>query len=1058
MANSTLPKEDRPDIDPEFLNRQDVENPDSKDNQRAGGDSSIPGVEDPDGPSAGNLQGVKNSEASGAGARGRYNDSSDDDASGEGGLYKDDGKPKKKKGRGRFVITPRRAAGVVIGSGIIGVVFGGIITQGPLEMIHFSRLLQKFHMSRNEDFGEDRGNKLMLYAMAGKAEKGRLGAVTNVFADKWEKKMIKETGLRPLFNSKTGRLEAYEIISNKKDRFDALREVLDRNPELRDSFQQIADRGAEIRSRDEALARGYIRGSPSRGSSPEIAQNHYIIDQRDIDERGFKQTRVFTKKVGSSVVRSKVVGAIGSRLLIKRGGITMHFFNNVKKKVDRTASANQRLKNDEEYQKNVLKRWADSVKIGVIRGSPTQTDKNGKPNDATAQGQAASDETNKAVEEVSKAGQAGTDTSVLRSKLVAGGGAALAVGVFCSLKDIGKQADEFKFKNTIQVMQRMGFGVIAMGGQEMAGDGLNANEVGVMTKRLYDKEKGTTWTDAESIRAEQGLSGGEAMPEAARLENVANRPDLFVLVDTVASAVPPLKLACDAFNAVAGLPIIRDISGAVSSIGTGAADLALKPAGSSVEELTNQGLAAIAGEGVNALAKGGEFGNLANAGAFMAGNDQAVAGGGTALSDTEVAQLKDQRNQLDAQERSQKTFIARYFDPYDSASLTGKAVDTMPHSVSQMAALLNPLRLFGSSFSSLNTLFAPKTMAAQKYDYGVKTYGFSLADQQDPRFDDPYANADIVEPQLQALNEKYGKCFGTSVDESGGLHSDKMVNVLKLEKDSEYQDCRGHTSTAYTPPSSENSGVSKLLARLNPFASPAVSAAAGTTAQSAEDVMFTRYRFYIADTIDAKSLACWEDNESACAELGFGNSGRIPQDESVGSGLQCPSDLSKTVSVSGFTYYQMPAAENGEYTFDPGAVEAQRYGQKELVCVLYTVAKNYKEKYGTKSTVKVGDLNASGHASHKWGVAADLNAKGALAAADSTDGAYNKEATIELGKMLVATGKIKNIWWCPSDDSAQKIKEYADSQNKPITIQCIAGHENHFHVDISAERGPAYTP
>ena len=43
------------------------------------------------------------------------------------------------------------------------------------------------------------------------------------------------------------------------------------------------------------------------------------------------------------------------------------------------------------------------------------------------------------------------------------------------------------------------------------------------------------------------------------------------------------------------------------------------------------------------------------------------------------------------------------------------------------------------------------------------------------------------------------------------------------------------------------------------------------------------------------------------------------------------------------------------------------------------------------------------------GVGVDLNAKGSKAAADSLDGAYDTEATIELGKILVAQKKVQNL-------------------------------------------------
>jgi murein endopeptidase len=155
----------------------------------------------------------------------------------------------------------------------------------------------------------------------------------------------------------------------------------------------------------------------------------------------------------------------------------------------------------------------------------------------------------------------------------------------------------------------------------------------------------------------------------------------------------------------------------------------------------------------------------------------------------------------------------------------------------------------------------------------------------------------------------------------------------------------------------------------------------------------------------------------------------------------------------------MPEARNGEYEFDAGAGSAQRYGRKKLVCGIYTVSKAYEAKYGSKSKVKIGDLNASGHSSHRWGIAVDISAWGRTAAADRTHRNYSKDATIEFGKMWVDTGLVKNIWWCDGGDgSASAIDRYARSKNKPITIRCISGHDNHFHVDINDKKGASHMP
>lgn len=177
------------------------------------------------------------------------------------------------------------------------------------------------------------------------------------------------------------------------------------------------------------------------------------------------------------------------------------------------------------------------------------------------------------------------------------------------------------------------------------------------------------------------------------------------------------------------------------------------------------------------------------------------------------------------------------------------------------------------------------------------------------------------------------------------------------------------------------------------------------------------------------------------------------------AGVECPADLSQTIQVAGTVYFQMPEAPNGEYSFDPGAPPAQRYGSKELVCVLYTVGKAYAAKYSGQSHLDIGDLNASGHKSHKVGVDVDVDAVGDIRAANHTAGNYSTEATIALGQMFVDTGLIKLIIWCdPGDGSGAAIQNYGNQIGKPVNVTCESGHQNHFHVRLNIPGGAPYGP
>jgi flagellum-specific peptidoglycan hydrolase FlgJ len=185
-------------------------------------------------------------------------------------------------------------------------------------------------------------------------------------------------------------------------------------------------------------------------------------------------------------------------------------------------------------------------------------------------------------------------------------------------------------------------------------------------------------------------------------------------------------------------------------------------------------------------------------------------------------------------------------------------------------------------------------------------------------------------------------------------------------------------------------------------------------------------------------------------------------------GVECPLEEGQfeKVNVNDTTYYKLPDAPSGEYTIY--ASDKRRYGHKQLVCAIYSVAKAYKAKYDGKSQVSVGDLTAAGHKSHFWGIAVDIDAPDInpgdgidAYAADHTKGHYSTEATVDFGKLWIDTGLVKNIWWCPpgGDTSIQQITDYAKTKGTPLNaMHCITGHNNHFHVDINTPKGAYYAP
>lgn len=141
-------------------------------------------------------------------------------------------------------------------------------------------------------------------------------------------------------------------------------------------------------------------------------------------------------------------------------------------------------------------------------------------------------------------------------------------------------------------------------------------------------------------------------------------------------------------------------------------------------------------------------------------------------------------------------------------------------------------------------------------------------------------------------------------------------------------------------------------------------------------------------------------------------------------------------------YYQMPVPQNGEYIFNGGTPVGQRCASRELISIAYTLSVKWKSAY-PGSLILVGDLNATGHKSHRNGVDWDIftsdrsgaNVKG------------NTEKSIQLGKWLAETGLVKEVYY--NDSVVQKaVNDYAKQKGLPMNMFSQPGHEDHFHLRI----------
>lgn len=754
-------------------------------------------------------------------------------------------------------------------SGVAGLVIGAVVafatfTSGPLQFVHFAQLLQKFHMSSNEDFGDDRTSKVLLYALAGfGAERGRLGVTGNHAADKWEKRMLRETGLRPVYSADTRRFVGFEIVD--EDKF--TNKVLSADAKNSKAIERTMGKGAEIRTASEASAgkQNIVRG----GKGGKLSGKARIVDLRSV--KSYAERRKFVRTVGRLTSTSKISSTVASRLLIKRGGINFHPFKNIPRK------SGESLADYRERRRAVA---AEEDRTGTISKNTAHDpskDSQGNPTE-TAPDANATDGTNAAIEEAKAKPGADSIKKIIKSL----GKGALAVGILCAARGFGNDVTNYKYQNNALPMMRMGMRTITMGNQVMSGQDVNLDELGAMDAAFYDKEAKTSWADSKSVQAELGeKQTGPDMPPEARLNNVNDKPVFFDILDKV----PLLKTACDISGLISSLPIIKQVTSITSKAVIEALNIPAGLFGTSVDAIMESALAAASGQSVNTLASGAEYGNLANTGAFLAANDNAVSMGGAPLSTSDTLALKAESNAGDVQDNATKSIAERYLNPYDYHSIVASLIDRAPSSAPQMALMATSAgTLFSGGLTHVFSNFMPKAHAASPpYDYGVPKYGFSPADRDNPKFEDPYENAAIIEQgtTLNDLNEKYGKvCFGMTI-----TAGDDGVHV-----DSESM-------------GSDDLNIFKVREEHSKECDPKIN----------KDPMLLRYRFYLADAVTAVSMNCYEGgtgSEQSCAEIGFGGG-------SAANAATTPASANATPAITG------SAAELAQKLLDSKTVTLQ---------------------------------------------------------------------------------------------------------------------------------------
>ena len=713
-------------------------------------------------------------------------------------------------------ITKRQT---ILGGGILGTILaifaGFTIISGPLQVIHFGKVLSRIHFSNNDKMVDNRFARLYKYARTIDAPQRRnLGIAGNYFADVFEGR-LKTSGIEPVYGKNVGKRGT--LIGFNVD------------PNSEGGKRLIA----------EARAKGVTIGEPI----PETGRVSI-----DLGEDGRRFKNAILGSATSSTEDGKVLSAISKRMLSLRGNVSgFHPIKDLKSKGD------EKFAN---YANRLLEKWREARKNGSVdteaKASGGVDKKTGAttPDDVPAvkDGGEIVDETRKAAAAAEKAAAAADNTidvvdnaaivagkSAFKANLRKVTGAAAVVSLICGLDKLGDSIPKLKYLNLVLPMMRIGMDIVTAGSQAQAGKDINMQALGVFSKS-FNSDKGS-WASAAAVQA--GLGGDfEGRPDLSEglKPNSASKPEFFVILSEILGTVKGSGVVCNAITSTLGSLFVTGID-LVAAAFTGGATFAFSAAANAggyfaSEAFMDDVVGWLVGKPLSLLPTGPLLGNVASYGVRLSANDVAISRGGTELTQQESAALLKRRLDLERQELKTASVFERYLSIGNDRSLLSKVAFEQPE-LSTPRNLVGSV-IFGSPLKQLASIIkglSSPAYAASSYSYGFPEYGFSTDELDDPAFDDPYANEQKVEQiGLDKLNNEYGNpCFNVTIDPSTGLI--RTSNEVK-----------GYDEI---PEKCKDRNNQELKA----------------------------YRFYLADKNLVESIMCkYTDSLDSCNSLGFGAS------------------------------------------------------------------------------------------------------------------------------------------------------------------------------------------
>lgn len=665
-----------------------------------------------------------------------------------------DGQDSEKKGIGSFVenakliVTknPKKSAGLGFGLfGILSVIYLGVLSLGPLEVINLSENLKQTFFSDHEEASANKTTKLIFYAKSGgDYTTTRLGVLGNLYSKKIDNNLAKK-GV--FIKNNGGNKFRYVFDATKGDNPVSEKEAKKQAQEL----QKAAER--------EGIKSGKLEG------------HTYVIES---EGKIFTSYKFINKYVlGNTLDVGKVQTALATRTINKKTAAGKW---NVFAKIDGKVN---------EKRNAVLKKLSEQLtgKRNTASAEGVKAEENATPEEKAAAESTSqtADEGNTAKSEL-KEGKS-TASKFLGPGKVAAGVSGAGLGLVCMLKagvdDVDSANRKTAKMNTIRAFQK----TVPLGDEAKSGEPntINYQGLGEVVKLLrtdpeYKKEaqaqgipvyESSSLQNYETTKNTNNIdTSGAKLPDEAR-QDLANSD-----IGNFLNNIKGLDGICKVVNSA-----VVVIISAVSAPFTTAATALITPV--LMNTITNY-FKDDAIDWTEKQYRGGPFKEAVYAGGREYSNQLWYQDGGRALTDNEIAQEHELDKQKYIAENRSKSIFEKYFNVYDSQTPVNKFALSL-----QKSPISNEPSTIVSNFSQIiNIKLFPRAKAAKDVNDTEMYYGTrkaKLTTMFINRYQQPYETADKANTIIRSPGgEKYidivKKCYGYEVDISGNVLDFKSIN------------------------------------------------------------------------------------------------------------------------------------------------------------------------------------------------------------------------------------------------------------------------------------------